>query len=90
MDPSVLIQRLLILWFLIPLVAILCSPWFKGSLGEFLANASTSLFPGRKLSAEVRRCSRCFVIAITKTSNDYRACKAFFLDKVLIVNEGKS
>ena len=47
MDPSVLLQPLLQLWYFIPLVlllVILCSPWFKGHLGEFVVNASARLF----------------------------------------------
>ncbi|WP_449284582.1 nuclease-related domain-containing protein [Marinobacter sp. PE14] len=47
MDPSVLIQPFLHFWYFIPfvlLLAVLCSPWFKGHLGEFIVNASARLF----------------------------------------------
>lgn len=47
MDPLVLIQPLLRLWYfmlLMPLATILCSLWFKGHLGEFIVNVSVRLF----------------------------------------------
>jgi|26BtaG_2_1085354.scaffolds.fasta_scaffold91832_2 hypothetical protein len=47
MDPSVLLQPPLHLWYSIPLVlplAILRSPWFKGNLGEYVVKAFARLF----------------------------------------------
>lgn len=47
MDPSVLIQSVLKSWYFIPLILLITIfrfPWFKGYLGEFLANVSARLF----------------------------------------------
>lgn len=47
MDFSPYQQLLGFLWYLIPLAilsGLIKSPWFKGSVGEFLVNASVRLF----------------------------------------------
>ncbi len=82
MDPSVLIQPLLNLWYFIPLVlllTILRSFWFKGQLRDVGVNVSAHLFLERRQSAVMQRRSQCFVIAITKMSNDYRRRKVWIL-----------